>query len=262
MRRGGLFWGLLLILLGGLFLLDNFGILDINVWQIFLPAVLIVLGLSVLYGALFRRRGADVTLAIPLEGAESGKIKVEYGAGRLRVGGGAPSGHLVSGTFYGGVDYDVRKQGGALDVRLESNMTYVFPFGWSGDQREWTVNLSPAVPLSLDFEVGAAETRIDLTELKVGNLRLQTGASSTEIQMPARAGHTWAKISSGAASVEICIPEGVAARIKASGALADVQVNTSRFPRGEGGYQSPDFATAANRVEIEAETGVGALKIM
>ena len=66
---------------------------------------------------------------------------------------------------------------------------------------------------ALEFNTGAGEARLDLTDLRVTNLRLQTGASSTDVTMPANAGHTKAKIDAGAASITIRIPSGVAARI-------------------------------------------------
>ncbi len=42
--RGGVFWGLVLISIGGILVAESF--VDINLWQYFWPGVLIVLGLS------------------------------------------------------------------------------------------------------------------------------------------------------------------------------------------------------------------------
>ena len=54
------------------------------------------------------------------------------------------------------------------------------PRGW-----EWAFGLNDAIPLALKLETGATETRIDLTNLRVTDLRLKTGASSTDVQLPA-----------------------------------------------------------------------------
>ncbi len=43
-NRSGVFWGLVLIALGGILVAETFT--DINLWQYFWPGVLIVLGLS------------------------------------------------------------------------------------------------------------------------------------------------------------------------------------------------------------------------
>ncbi len=61
--------------------------------------------------------------------------------------------------------------------------------------------------------------------------------------------------------MDIAIPEGVAARIHTQGALSSVSVNTVRFPKTQGYFQSPDYETSTNRVDLEAEIGVGSLVI-
>jgi hypothetical protein len=43
--------------------------------------------------------------------------------------------------------------------------------------------------------------------------------------------------------------------------MADIQVNKSRFPRVGGVYQSEDYATAENKVDIDIETGVGSISV-
>jgi hypothetical protein len=119
--------------------------------------------------------------------------------------------------------------------------------------------LTPEVPLSLDLEVGASRNILNLRDLRVTDLRLSTGASASEIEMPANAGETRAWIRSGAASIDVHIPAGVAARIEARGGLASIRVDTVRFPQVGGVYQSPDFSSAENRVHLDIETGVGSV---
>ncbi len=52
MRVSTLFWGILLVLIGGLFLLNNLGVLDVNwdtIWRLW-PMILVFWGLSILVG--------------------------------------------------------------------------------------------------------------------------------------------------------------------------------------------------------------------
>lgn len=98
MRRGGVFWGVLLMAVGGLFLLDTTGLLAINTWQLILPVLLVLLGLWVLLGQFgapgaFSSEGGSVN--IPLEGAERVRVRLRHGmgpAGRARGGPGGPVG--------------------------------------------------------------------------------------------------------------------------------------------------------------------------
>ena len=58
------------------------------------------------------------------------------------------------------------------------------------------------------------------------------------------------------------VPAGVAARIRSRMALGSSDVDEARFPRTSNGYESPDFATATNRVDIDVQGGVGSVRIL
>jgi predicted membrane protein len=264
MRKGTIFWGAIIILLGILLLINN--LTGIDVGKFFWPLLLIFLGVWILWGASSGPRTFEAEEAtIPLEGAGEARIHIGHGAGRLRLSGGASPDALLSGSFGGGLEQEIKREGNILDVKLNvrvSGAHFAFPWMWGpGRSLDWTADLNEEIPLSLNLETGASDTRVDLSALRVTDLRLQTGASSSEITLPASAGHTKAVIRSGAASVKIRVPDGVAARVKASGGMADIQVDTSRFPRVGGVYQSEDYATAENKVDIDIETGVGSISV-
>lgn len=262
MRRGHLFWPIVLIIVGGVWLLDNLQIIHINIWTILLPVLLIALGISIFLGSFAGRRTLETeTLSIPLEGAEKAHIRLEYGAGRLNLQAGARSGELLSGMFGDGVEHSIRHNDGILDARLSMLRMVYFPFDWSAGQRRWAVSLNNSIPLGLDLRIGAVEAYLDLADVHVTDLGLHTGASATKVTLPARAGYTRANIEGGAASIDIRIPEGVAGRIRTSSAISDVRIDASRFPLREGVYESPDFGSAANKVEIKIEMGVGSVTV-
>ena len=79
--------------------------------------------------------------------------------------------------------------------------------------------------------------------------------------MPAAAGRTAVTAETGAASLAIEVPQGVAARIRMRMALGSVVVDEARFPRTADGYASPDWEAATNRVEIDIQGGVGSVRI-
>jgi hypothetical protein len=91
---------------------------------------------------------------------------------------------------------------------------------------------------------------------------LHTGASSTHLTLPAKAGYTRANIEEGAASIVVYVPPGVAGRIRASSAFADIKIDGNHFPFREGVYESPDFGSAnKNKVEMKIEMGVGSVTL-
>lgn len=196
-------------------------------------------------------------LAIPLEGATDAEIMVTFGAGHLAIGAAGP-GMLVDGTYDGGVRAE---PGGPGRVRLSQPA----PAGLRFDRAPyaWRAGLTAEVPLRLRIEIGAADADIDLTGLRLAELRLRTGASETRVALPAEAGFTRVDAEGGAAAIRLRVPDGVAARIRTSIALGSTDVDLVRFPRNAAGsgWESPDYETAANRVEIEVRGGIGSVSV-
>lgn len=265
MRRPEIFWGGVLVVFGALLFLSNLGLLgNVPVWSLIWPLLLIALGIWVLVGVSGRGRPVQVeSVSIPLGGAARAKVLVQHGAGRLSVSAGADPGQVVSGEFAAGLDYTTDRADDTLKVRMKP-VAEAWAFPWTGGPRrglEWNLRFTDEVPLALEFEIGAGEYQMDLSGLRVVELDLKTGASVASVVLPAHAGHTEAEISCGAASVSIRVPEGVAARIRVESGLAGVSVDRERFPRAEGEYRSPDYETAANRVDLKIEAGVGSVDV-
>jgi hypothetical protein len=75
----------------------------------------------------------------------------------------------------------------------------------SEDGSELTLSLAAATPVALSLDVGAAETDLDLSGLRVQSLTLSTGASDTHVRFdtpnPIRASSV--RIDAGAANIEV-----------------------------------------------------------
>jgi hypothetical protein len=268
MRRNSLFWGVL-ILIAGLFLLVNnlFPSLfnGVSVWDIIWPLAIVLIGVSMLLGPILGRRNLETqSVSVPLDNASDGDVRLYHGAGRLSVRAAGTPGVLLSGACVGGADVDVSRSGPSTRVNLKSRAAeYWFgfpnfqgPYGYA-----WDLLLTPEIPLRLTLETGASESSLDLRDLKLTDLEIKTGASATVVTLPANAGSTRVKISSGAASVKLYLPEGVAGHIRIQSGLAGIYIDPNRFPPVAGGYETPGYALAANKADIFVETGVGSVEI-
>lgn len=266
MKKSGYFWGTVIVVAGIFLLLRNLGILQFNFWAIFWPVMLVLLGLWLVLGpVLFRNEQIELQKAsVPLQGASTAFVRVHHGAGRLRIAAGDNPAELLSGNFYGGLRHTERMNGGELQVDMHTPEATAFaiPWGFGTHGLDWDFVLNRDVLLKIKLETGASENVIDLRDLRVTDVELSTGASATDITLPANAGLTRLKVESGAASVVLRVPEGVAGRVKVSSGLASIKVNPARFNRLNDEYESADFATAANRVEISIETGVGSVEVI
>jgi hypothetical protein len=220
------------------------------------PWVLVVLGIWFVIGAFLPGGAPTESLAIGLDGASEANVRIQFGAGELATRRAAP-GNLVDGEFIGGV---IHRREGAGSVRLEQDTSFGLP--WLDHRSSWSVGLTGEVPLDLRLDTGAARARLDLSDLRVRRLEIHSGASDTHVRLPRAAGATTVKAETGAASLTIEIPEGVAARIRSRMGLGSSQVDLERFPRAGEGYESADYATAANRADIDISGGVGSFKIV
>ena len=220
------------------------------------PWALVVLGIWFVIGAVVPSgRGLTETLALPLAGTADAGVRIRFGAGNLATRPAAP-GNLVDGEFVGGV---IHRQVGPGRVELEQDTRYGLP--WIERPSRWTVGLTAEVPLDLKIDAGASRAVLDLSGLRVRTLELQTGASETRVLLPQAAGVTTVRAQAGAASLTLEVPSGVAARIRTRMALGSTQIDQVRFPASAGGYESPDYPTATNRVDIDVQGGVGSLRV-
>jgi hypothetical protein len=297
--RGGLaslVTGIVIFLVGFLFfegLLHLDGDRFSNLTSLTVPVVIMGIGAAVLVGAIipgpWRRRslppspGAGPTawtpagsgastgpygtrsggaapqaLALGLDGATDAEVRVAFGAGKLLVGP-AASGLLVDGTFEGGVN---ATPSGPGRVRLTTPHPASWSWDWGRAPFDWRLGLTREVPLRLEVETGASDNELDLSGLRVTDLRLRTGAAQSRVTLPAT-GVTRVSAEGGAAQMRFRVPTGVAARITSTMAIGSTDVDTGRFPRTPdgGAWASPDFDTNPNRVEIAVRGGVGQVTI-
>lgn len=259
-RRGSLFWGSVLIILAALLLLKQFQIIN-DVFGFFWPLLVIAFGIWLIFSFFTRHQPIEgQQVSIPLEGATSAYIKLDHGAGKLALFSGAGSAEILNGTFASGLDYKSRLDGDRLEVKLRT--PHQVWARWPGERMDWEIHLNPSIPLSLKFDSGASSSILDLSDLKVTALDIDTGASKTELTLPANAGNTHVDIDTGASSLKVTIPSGVAASIRVKSGITSLSID-SRFSRLDGGlYQSPDYSTASNRVDMTIDAGVGSIEII
>lgn len=263
MRRSSLFWGGLIVVLGSLLLIDELGWLPFSVWSIILPVFFIALGVWIIAGSWFGRNELAVEqVNVALQSASQADLRLRHAAGRLSISSGAAPGVLVEGACAGGAVITTRQAGDRLEVQMKvPDQSGRWMFWNMNSGLNWDLKLAEGIPLTLRLDTGAAEGRLDLSRLQLSDFRIHTGASSTSVTLPAQAGYTRAEFHAGAASLDLTIPSGVAARIRATGGLANISVNRQRFPRQAGAYVSPDYETAANKIDLQVQTGVGSVSI-
>jgi hypothetical protein len=259
MRRGNIFWGLVLIVVASLLLLKHFGIVT-DFFGYLWVSILLLVGVWLIVSALTRGAlGPMEQITVSRSPASTARITLDHGAGRLNLHPGAAPGNLLEAECSPGTLVKTTTEGDLQRVKIKSASNF---WVWApGESRDWDLALAKDIPLALDIDSGANTSILDLRDLRVTELDLDTGASTTDITLPSSAGLTRVKVDAGAATVRIVIPQGVAAQIRVESGMASVNVD-GRFPKvGHNLYLSPDYASAANRADISIETGMASVEI-
>lgn len=262
LRLAGLWaftWPVAWVVVGALLLLSTTGNLAsgpgelISDWW---PLALVVLGAWFLIGAIVPSSASSESLVVPIGGATGADVRIQYGAGELTTHV-AAAGNLVDGRFVGGV---LHREHGPGRVELRQDMANGWP--WLDRHYAWEVGLTGELPLDLRVDGGATRMVLDLSDLRVRRLELHTGASGIRVLLPKAAGATVVRAETGAAELVIEVPDGVAARIRSRMVIGSTQIDQGRFPPTAVGYESVDYSTAQNRVDIDVQGGVGTLRVI
>lgn len=284
--RGVPVLAIFLIIVGVVLLLQTLAVLPWGLWLTlwkFWPVLLVSIGLALLAGRrapvatsvlVAALMAGSVGWAVALQGVTSGtttsdishprerakrlEVSIQFGAGTLVIEA-LPEGSasLVEGEFTGSrASESFTREGDVARLTLsqEGGVTV-------GREVRWTLRFSRQVPLVLDVDSGASDIDLDLSALDVSEMNLDMGAASAEVVLPGGTEYTLARIKAGAASVTITVPEGVAARIEVDGALVSTDIDTSRFPRLDGMYRSPDYDAAPRRVDLKIEAAASSVRV-
>ena len=283
---------IILIALGVIFLLNNLGIVDVNIWAVLArwwPLILIAIGVELLLGN--RRRGATgvavlivgilvvigLSLVVPqqepagthtiaqtLDEAERAEIKLVVPVAALRIDGQATADMLIEGTVETRrnevLSQDFQVRDGVAHYRLESRAPGVGVPTIGRDERvRWELALTPDVPLELDIDTGVGEVELELSQLNLRRLKLDTGVGRTSVTLPPSE-LLQSEISTGVGETTVRIPSGVAARVTVSRGLGGVTVRGDLERDGDV-YESPDYETATHRLDLRLSTGVGSVTV-
>ena len=155
------------------------------------------------------------------------------------------------------VDFQQQDGEGRLHLSTEQ-VSWRF---WGEGGIRWEVRFTRDIPLTIEVKSAASNLNLDLSELKVTELRMDIDVGNYRVKMPSSTGTTHAHIKADVANLEVTIPDGVAAKIKVDVDLSAFEVNGGRFSRRGDYYISQDFDSAENRLELELDGDITRVQV-
>lgn len=290
-QRGGVVWPILLILGGGLLLLNNLDLVDLSLFALLFrlwPAILLAVGIDLLVPKTTRwatvlafalvlavfagsywildqtsaTSGEGVSISQPLNNVQSADIYLEPPIGRLLVSGNAGTGLLIEGTVDSIADiapeteYSVRATRGEYHVySTASGVSVTFP----PPQTRWEVALTDDVPVSVRSDMGVGETQLDLKTIQLEGLRASFGVGRAEVSLPVSESVD-IDIEGGVGEILVRVPAGASVRIIKSGGLTTMTLPAG-YVRGNDGARSQGQA-GASAVTLRIDLGIGIVRIV
>lgn len=294
-RRSGIVGPLILICLGGVFLLHNLDLITWSVWDVVFtlwPILFIAIGVDLLigrrstWGAVFAAiiiLGLFVSALILLEpggairedaaeivriggvNVDEADISVEPSFAYLEIAAARPGGeNLLEGRIVPRTGEQIFTEstvtGGTTVARVWSTGAIAFPFlgGWAA-KPSWRIEVHPGVESEIQADLDIGKVDVDLERLEVNRISSNLGVGQNWVRLPLE-GQVEGKVSAGLGEIRIFLPPGMEARIRATTGLGAVDVPED-FSRVGDLYFSPGYDGADNRADLSVDLGMGIIRI-
>lgn len=172
---------------------------------------LIFVALAVLGNNVFGGRLTTVTEKVTAPGVKVVDAEIKLSVGQLDLYKGSSVSDLVAtiegdydekNYFY---DYEFDPSGQRADLLFSSELRSRLQTRIEGNDNRWELNLSPDVEWRLKADIGAAEATLDLGGLSVSELQFEVGAADVRIDFstPNQTTLNFFKISAGACDLKM-----------------------------------------------------------
>ncbi len=233
-------------------------------------------------------------LSQPLGGVKTARVDINTGTGNLTIDtliGGAPV--LANGTveYMEGQDPptpSVSTSNGetTFALKAEGGRRPSFRMPWSACNAltHWQIHLNPAVASDLTAHSGGGNVRLQLAGMAVARVCADSGGGNLDVTLPENVanldvtaksgggnvtveigdgtkGSSGVLAQSGAGNVAVRLPAGLAARIHAATGMGKVIMAPQFSKIDDKMYQSPDYDSAPDKVEITVKSGAGNVSV-
>lgn len=286
-----LFWGLLLVTIGVLMLVSNFGLVDVRwgelwrLWPLLVIAgglsilssthllwrilsvvfILLIIGLIALVGTgtvqTDRGKVSEQTTSVDRQAeASSAMIDIDAGATKLTVSS-EDMNEIVEAKLWSDT-LELEKKSEFNNGVQRVNVSTHTPNNWwvAPRQNDLDIKLTEQLPLSLVVDAGASSINLDLSRVNLTVLKLNAGASSSDVTLGAVAKNTSVDIDSGASSLTLRIPQDSGVLLRFDGGLSSKNFADLREV-SENEYRSNNYETAEHRIEIKLDAGLAKVDI-
>ncbi|HXL17170.1 MAG TPA: hypothetical protein VN961_06580, partial [Streptosporangiaceae bacterium] len=147
------------------------------------------------------------------------------------------------------------RESGTLAIGDRSGFSPLRLFGAA--RRHVVITLTDRIPWTIKISGGTANGHLDLRRLQLAKVEISGGASRMDAQLPSPKGTAVIDISGAVSNLTLRAPADAQWRVAVSGGVSGLRINGSFYAAigGEFQQQSPGYASASDRFDIEISGG-------
>ena len=311
MKYRHLFWAVILISVGVLFMLGNFGIIHFSwysFWRLW-PLILVFWGIAILpvkdlykfillaifliAAILFFNRipenrpwylnfhrgfsdedlkrwdsdedesatynYKDQNLSVPFDSLiNKGILTLDAAAGNFEINGSTNDFMAFSKTGdIGNYELTTNDLNGARTINLKMKEGSV---RHKINKNNVTIRLNTKPSWNLDFDIGAAQVTLDLSEYRIDTAQFNAGASSMDIRLGDKNTVTFLDFDAGASSITVKIPKTSGCRVTSDSFMVSKEFE-DLDKIADRTYESKGFAASKNKIYININTAISKIRV-
>lgn len=293
--------GIAILAIGLLLLLTNFGYVDSSaIFQLFKywPAVLIIIGLSILFKTLPRpletllnsilslaiifglamftvkiigeKQGTwtpqetQKQLAEPFnEKAKDAQIDISTGASTFNIAGG--SSLLVEGTIESifsspSISRKLLNSDRTDGISIKQNSQFWLPWNRSS-RNNWNLKINSEIQTMLNITAGASKINVNLTDTNVSQLSINAGASKMDFDLGVKSPNLKTTIKAGASTINISVPKECGISTKLDTGMTSNNLEKQGLIKNETVFTTTDYDKAPTKIQIEIDAGASTINL-
>ncbi len=233
-------------------------------------------------------------LSEPLGGATTAKVDIDVADGNLTIDRLAGSEQMLANGMLQYVEgqglptQSVNRINGQATLTLKARSSgrpwFRLPWAACNGATKWQIHLNPKVQSDITAHSGGGNVKLNLAGMAVTHLSADTGGGNMDVVLPdhvanlnvtartgggnvtveigdGTTGSNTVHANSGAGNVVVRVPSGIAARIHATSGWGKLIIDAHFDKMDDHTYQSPDYNSASDKVEITAQSGAGNVSV-
>lgn len=202
----------------------------------------------------------DSSIQIEKDVAKQLDITLNVGAGKLNVTEGAKD--WVEGEIQYNVDdlkpkVSYKRSGDTGKVVIKQSKKDFSGINIGSVKNEWDLKLSDDVPMELEVNTGASDTKLNLQGLQLENLNVNTGVGNVTVDLSGDWQESFdVDLKMGVGQSTIILPSNVGVKIKSTKGIGHADFKGLIF-KGNGIYVNKAYEMADVKIDIHTDLGVG-----